>query len=41
MAVDRLHQGQTVPGVVGTLMTNLSVEHALQRLGIPMVRARR
>lgn len=40
MAVDRLHQGQTVPGVVGTLMTNLSVEHALQRLGIPMVRAR-
>ncbi|GAB2182314.1 phosphoglucosamine mutase [Denitratisoma sp. agr-D3] len=29
-----------VPGVVGTLMSNLGFEHALDRLGIPLVRAK-
>ena len=39
MAADRLSQGREVPGVVGTLMTNLGVEQALARLGVAMVRA--
>lgn len=34
----RLRQGP-VAGVVGTLMTNLALEHALARLGIPFARA--
>jgi phosphoglucosamine mutase len=29
-----------VPGVVGTLMTNMAVELALQRLDVPLVRAK-
>jgi phosphoglucosamine mutase len=29
-----------VAGVVGTLMTNMAVEQALKRLGVPMVRAK-
>lgn len=40
MAVDRLAQGDAVPGVVGTLMTNMAVEQALARRGISMVRAK-
>jgi phosphoglucosamine mutase len=40
MAADRLAQRQAVPGVVGTLMTNLAVEQALQRLGVGLVRAK-
>jgi len=40
MATDRLAAGQPVPGVVGTLMTNLGVEQALQRQSIPLVRAK-
>ena len=40
MAADRLSLGEAVPGVVGTLMTNLAVEQALQRLGISVVRAK-
>ncbi len=40
MVADRLAQGQTVHGVVGTLMTNMAVEVALRRLGIDFVRAR-
>ena len=40
MAMDRLAQGETVPGVVGTLMTNLGVEVALRRQGIELVRAK-
>ncbi len=40
MAMDCLSQGQAVPGVVGTLMTNLAVELALKAQGIPMVRAK-
>ena len=39
MAVDRLAQGQTVPGVVGTAMTNMAVELALEARGVPLVRA--
>lgn len=40
MVADRLAQGQAVPGVVGTLMTNLAVESALRQLGADFVRAR-
>ena len=40
MAIDRLAKGESVPGVVGTLMTNMAVEQALQRQGIPLVRAK-
>jgi phosphoglucosamine mutase len=39
MAADRLAKGQAVPGVVGTLMTNIAVEQALGRLGVDLVRA--
>jgi phosphoglucosamine mutase len=38
--MDRLQQGDTVPGVVGTLMTNMAVELALKAKGIAMVRAK-
>ncbi|TWG86693.1 phosphoglucosamine mutase [Cupriavidus gilardii J11] len=37
---DRKASGQRVPGVVGTLMTNMAVELALQRQGIEFVRAK-
>ena len=40
MAMDRLTQRQPVPGVVGTLMTNVAIEQALQRRGVSMVRAK-
>ncbi len=40
MVVDRLAQGKPVPGVVGTLMTNMAVELALRRRDIPLVRAK-
>ncbi|MFO1329884.1 MAG: phosphoglucosamine mutase [Rubrivivax sp.] len=40
MAADRLAKREAVPGVVGTLMTNMAVEVALKRLGIPLVRAK-
>ena len=40
MAADRLANRQPVPGVVGTLMTNMAVEQALRRLNVPMVRAK-
>ena len=39
IAADRLAQGLQVPGVVGTLMTNLAVEKALAARGVGMVRA--
>ena len=39
LAADRLRQGLAVPGVVGTLMTNLGIELGLRRLGIDVVRA--
>lgn len=38
MVMDRLDQGAPVPGVVGTLMTNLAVESALRARGVPIVR---
>lgn len=39
MADERLSSGAKVPGVVGTLMTNMAVELALQSRGVEMVRA--
>ena len=38
MVADRLNQGLPVPGVVGTQMTNLAVELALRKRGVPFVR---
>ena len=38
MAADRLDRGQPVPGVVGTLMTNMAVELALKARGVQFVR---
>jgi len=40
MVADRLALGQVVPGVVGTLMTNMAVELALRRRDVPLVRAK-
>jgi len=40
MVADRLAQRQAVPGVVGTLMTNMAVELALREVGVELVRAR-
>jgi len=40
MAADRLQQGQLLPGVVGTSMTNLGVEYALRKLGLELARTR-
>lgn len=40
IARHRQEQGRLVGGVVGTLMTNLSFEHAMQRMGIPFLRAK-
>jgi len=39
IAAARLDHGRAVPGVVGTLMTNLGVEQALRRRGVDVVRA--
>jgi phosphoglucosamine mutase len=40
MAMDRLARGEAVPGVVGTLMTNMAVEVALKARGLEVVRAK-
>jgi phosphoglucosamine mutase len=40
MLADRLAQGQAVPGVVGTLMTNMAVELAVRDRGVDFVRAK-
>jgi phosphoglucosamine mutase len=40
MATDRLARGEQVPGVVGTLMTNMAVEVALKKRGVDFVRAK-
>jgi len=40
MACDRLERGEKVPGVVGTLMTNMAVELALRARDIEFVRAK-
>jgi len=40
MADDRLANDEVVPGVVGTLMTNMAVELALKKRGVQFVRAK-
>lgn len=40
IAHDRVRRSTMVGGVVGTLMTNLGLEHALKRLNVPFVRAK-
>jgi phosphoglucosamine mutase len=40
LVLDRLELGQPVAGVVGTLMTNLAVEQALNARGVELVRAK-
>jgi phosphoglucosamine mutase len=40
MVMDRIAQGQRVPGAVGTLMTNMAVEVALKQHDIEFVRAK-
>jgi phosphoglucosamine mutase len=40
MVDDRLRRGESVPGVVGTLMTNMAVELALIERGVTFVRAK-
>ena len=40
MVLDRLAQGQRVPGAVGTLMTNMAVELALKARDVEFVRAK-
>jgi phosphoglucosamine mutase len=39
MVMERLRRGEAVAGVAGTLMSNLALEHALAKLGIPFERA--
>jgi len=40
MACERMGRDQQVSGVVGTLMTNMAVELALQARGVPLVRTK-
>lgn len=40
LAQDRLARGLPVPGVVGTLMTNMAVELGFRRLGVGFIRAK-
>ena len=40
MVSERLSRGEVVPGVVGTLMTNLAIEMALKVRGVDFVRAK-
>lgn len=40
MAADRLGRDEHVPGVVGTLMTNMAVEEALLRRGVKFLRTK-
>ena len=40
IAVDRREQGELSGPVVGTVMSNLGLEHALGRLGVPFLRAK-
>lgn len=40
MVAERLARGEAVPGVVGTLMTNMAVEVALKSKGVQFVRAK-
>jgi phosphoglucosamine mutase len=40
MVNERLARGEKVPGTVGTLMTNMAVEVALQNKGVEFIRAK-
>ena len=40
MVQDRLQRGESTPGAVGTLMTNMAVEVALKQQGVEFVRAK-
>ena len=40
LVADRLARGEAVPGVVGTLMTNMAVELGLRKLGVELVRSK-
>lgn len=40
LTLDRLARGEAVPGVVGTLMTNMAIELAFKSRGIEFVRAK-
>ena len=40
LVLDRLARGEAVPGAVGTWMTNMGVEVALQTRGVPLVRTK-
>src|SRR5690606_6820853 len=40
IAMHRQQQGWLTGGIIGTLMTNLALEHALAQAGIPFARAR-
>jgi len=40
MVSDRIARDEVVPGVVGTLMTNMAVELALKRKGIEFIRSK-
>ena len=40
LAAERMARDQVVPGVVGTLMTNLGIEHALRDRGVALHRAK-
>jgi phosphoglucosamine mutase len=40
MVNERLQRGESVPGAVGTLMTNMAVEVALKAKGVELVRAK-
>lgn len=40
IAAERLDRGESVPGVVGTLMSNMAVEQALEHRGVQFVRAK-
>jgi len=40
IVADRLARGEAVPGVVGTLMTNMAVEQALADRGVELVRTK-
>lgn len=40
MAMDRMEQGEKVPGVVGTLMTNIAIENAFKAKGVELIRAK-
>jgi len=40
LTLDRITQGQKVPGVVGTLMTNKAIEEGLQKLNVSFSRSK-